>query len=74
MFGFNPLTHEDLRENSAQAVGELFSKRYNVRNVRKIYGNNYIVTLRDGHRMDVSVGTRVTIFGEERAFITYVGE
>lgn len=74
MFFSNPLTHEDLRENSAQAVGELFARRYNVRSVRKSYGNNYVVTTRDGHRMDVSVGTRITIFGEERPFITYIGE
>lgn len=42
-----------------------------MRNARKSYGNNYVVTLRDGHRMDVSAGTRITIFGEERAFIAY---
>ena len=72
MFGFNDLTHEDLRENSAQAVGEVFSRRYNVRNVRKSYGNHYTVTTRDGHKMDVTVGTRTNLFGEDRAFITYI--
>lgn len=46
MFGFNDLTHEDLRENSAQAVGEVFSRRYNVRNVCHSYGNHYTVTTR----------------------------
>ena len=74
MFFSNPLTHEDLRENSAQAVGELFSRRYNVRNVRHSYGNHYTVTTKDGHRMDVTVGTRVNLFGEEKPFITYVSE
>jgi len=74
MFFSNPLTHEDLRENSTQAVGELFARRYNVRSVRKSYGNKYVVTTRDGHRMDVSVGTRITIFGEERPFITSIIE
>lgn len=74
MFGFNDLIHEDLRENSAQAVGEVFSRRYNVRNVCRSYGNHYTVTTRDGHRMDVTVGTRTTLFGEERPFITYISD
>lgn len=74
MFGFNPLSHEDLRENSIQAVGELFARRYNIRSVKKSYGNHYIVTTCDGHRMDVKVGTRINLFGEERPFITSIIE
>ena len=75
MFGFsNSLTHEDIRENSAQAVGELFARRYNVRSVRPTYGSRYVVTTRDGHSMTVKVGTRINLFGEERPFIVSVEE
>lgn len=75
MFGFsNPLTHEDIRENSAQGVGELFAHRYNVRSVKQTYGNHYVVTTQDGHRMEVKVGTRVNLFGEEKPFISWIDE
>lgn len=74
MFGFNSLIHMDLKENSARAVGEVFARRYNVRSVQKSYGNHYTVTTQDGHRMDVTVGTHMNIFGEERPFITYISD
>ena len=68
----NSLNGEDLREDSAKGVYDLFSRRYQVKNVRPLYGDKYSVQLKDGSHKTVAVGKRCTIFGEERAFVKWV--
>ena len=77
MFGFNifnPLTGENLREDSADAVKDVLDQRYRVRNVKKSYGNKYDVTLKDGHHMTVSVDNKFSIFNGETPFISYIDD
>ena len=71
LFG-NSLEHETLKENSAKAVGELFNRRYQVKSVEPTYGGRYRVRLKDGTTKTVGVGTRMNMFGEERAFVKWV--
>ena len=71
---FHPFTHMTLSENTEKAVKELFKGRYNVRRVEKGFGNGYRVYTKDGHRMNVYVGTKPTLFGGEKTYITYIDE
>ena len=40
----------------------------------KGFGNGYRVYTKDGHKMNVYVGTKPTLFGGEKTYITYIDE
>ena len=68
---FHPFTHMPLPENSEKAVKELFKGRYNVQRVEKGFGNGYRVDTKDGHKMNVYVGTKPTLFDGKNVHYLY---
>ena len=77
MFGFNffsPMTGETLKEDSADALKSALDDHYQVKNVRKTYGNKYDVTLKDGHHMTVSVDKKFSLFNGEQPFISFIDD
>lgn len=69
----NSLEHEDLRDNSARAVYELFATRYRVKNVQPLSPNSYRVGLKDGSSLRVEVGEKRSLFSNAKAFVKYIG-
>ena len=61
-------------DNSESAVYDLFSRRYNVRYVRKISDTKYHVYLRDGKTLTVAAYPHTTMFGDAVTTVKYVSE
>lgn len=71
---FHPFTNQNIKENSAKAIYDLFEGRYNVKNVKQTRPDTYYVNTRDGGRIKVKTGEKVNIFGERKSYIRYVDD
>ena len=75
---FHPMNGTVIRSDSASAVKEAFSQRYNVDYVREgflsgVFGSIYHVYLNDGHHLTVYVEKKNNWLGEE-TYIKHVDE
>ena len=74
---FNPLGGSILKSDSAKAVQDALSGRYNVRRVREglksgLFGSTYYVDLKDGSTVKVQVDKKTSLFGDEQTYIKYL--